>query len=75
MIVTVWPAMMTRAVRSVPGFAVFVMTTVPFPLPLAGVTVSHDSVVPAVHAHPASAVTVTEMRPATGAISKFVPLS
>ena len=67
--VTLCPPTVTVAVRALAALlAATVTVTVPFPLPLAGDTVAHAALDAAVHAHPASAVTVTDEVPpaATG---------
>ena len=60
-----WPAIVTVPVRFVvPVFAATFTLTVPFPLPDApAVTVIHESLLTAVHAHDVVAVTVTEAAP------------
>jgi hypothetical protein len=60
--VNIWPAMVTVPLRTAPVFAAAESPTAPFPLPPApDMTVSHDTLLVAVHAHAGAAVTVTEL--------------
>ena len=60
MTVKVWPAIVIVAVRGpVPVFADALNAAVSLPL-APDVTVNHDALLLAVHAHPAGAVTATE---------------
>jgi hypothetical protein len=68
--------MVTVPVRSAPEFRANVRTTTPVPLPLLpDVTAIHEALDAAVHAQPASAVTVIEAVPPTAAIASDVRLS
>ena len=67
-IVAVLPAMVSVPLRSLPSFLATLIVTVPFPTPLApDVTVSHDALLAAVHAHVLPVVTATEAVPPAGA--------
>jgi hypothetical protein len=55
-----WFATVNVPVRAVPVFDAALIDTVPFPLPLAPAVIdNHDTLLVAVHAQPAVAVTVT----------------
>jgi hypothetical protein len=57
--VTVWPAIVSVAERSVPVFAAITYVTVPLPVPLLPpVTVIQAALLVAVHEHPLVVVTV-----------------
>ncbi len=67
--VTVCPAMVTVPVREVVAvFAAIVSVTVPFPPPVAGLTLTHPTADEAVHVQPAPVVTVRAvvLAPASG---------
>jgi hypothetical protein len=58
--VTVWFAMVNVPVRAAPVFAAALIETPPLPVPLAPAVIdNHDTLLVAVHVHPAVAVTVT----------------
>jgi hypothetical protein len=58
--VTVWFAMVNVPVRAAPVFAAALIETPPLPVPLAPPVIdNHDTLVVAIHVHPAVAVTVT----------------
>jgi hypothetical protein len=58
--VTVWFATVSVPVRAAPVFAVALVDTVPLPVPLAPAVIdNHDTLLAAVHVHPAAVVTVT----------------
>jgi hypothetical protein len=58
--VTVWFATVSVPVRAAAVFTAALIDTVPFPLPLAPAVIdNHDTLLVAVHAQPAVAVTVT----------------
>ena len=73
-IVTVWPAIVSVAVRAVAlVLAAALNVTVPEPVPLApAVTVAHAASLLAVHAQPLAAVTVTEPEPPVAATAWLV---
>ena len=73
---TLCPPMVSVALRALAAlFAATVTVTVPLPLPLAGDTVAHAAFDEAVHAHPASAVTVTDEVPPAAAGDNDVGLT
>jgi len=60
-IVTVWPAIVSVPVRAGPLLAATAIVMLPFPVPLAPEAIEiHETLLCAVHAHPADAVTDTE---------------
>ena len=63
----VWPPIVSVAVRAAVAFTATVKPTVPGPLPVAGVTVTHVALLPAVQLHPADVVTLTAPLPPVAA--------
>jgi hypothetical protein len=62
---TVWPASVTAPLRAAPGFGAMSSCTDALPCPADGcATLIHSASLRAVHAHPSSVVTRTEIRSA-----------
>jgi hypothetical protein len=67
-IVTLWPAMATVALRAAPGLGATARLTVPFALPDAPpVTLTQVALLAAVHEQPLPAVTTTDSEPPAAA--------